>query len=140
MSRIMWVVSVLMVTCAVSPLGGFAAEHGGKEHGGSSTTAPAATTDTTAAPVAPEVKPESVAPAVPAAPAVATPAAPPALKPIVITFSGDVASMDAKTRTPAVQDPYGTSPPASEPPSRLSSGKRPSKHRLLLQCLLQLPL
>jgi len=132
MHRILWVIGVLIVTLALLPVGGFAQqEHGGKEHGGSAT--PAAgkehggkehggTTATRAAatPVEP-ASTDSASPTVQATP----PVAPPALKPIVITFSGNLATVDANA-APAmitVQDRYGVKKEISVPPeSKISMG------------------
>lgn len=110
MFRTLWFVSILLVSVAVLPLVGLAAEHGGQEHGGGTTAAPSETAEHGGAASAAATAPaQGAATSVPEeAPPLATPP-PPALKPIVITFSGDLASIDAKT-TPAtitVQDRYG---------------------------------
>ena len=66
---------------------------------------------TTPAPAAPD--PDATMPALPAvpeaAPAAPAPVAPPALKPITITFSGEVASVSAAENPPmiTIQDRYG---------------------------------
>ncbi len=99
MSRIRWMVGVLLITLALVPTFGWTAEHGGKEHGGT-----AAAQATPAAPASSEMG------AAPAAPQPETiPVAPPALKPIVITFSGDLMSADtaASPGMISVQDRYG---------------------------------
>ena len=110
MFRTLWIVSILFVSVAVLPVLGLAAEHGGQEQMGGTMAAPSGTSEqggtSTASTAAPEQGGSMSAPA-----ATSTPVAPapPALKPIVITFSGDLASIDAKT-TPAtitVQDRYG---------------------------------
>jgi pyruvate/2-oxoglutarate dehydrogenase complex dihydrolipoamide acyltransferase (E2) component len=114
MSRILGWTSIFIVALAIAlmpAVGLTQQEHGGKEHGGAGTAAPtqehggAATAPATqqpAAPAAPEPAPAAPQPA---------PAAPPALKPIVITFTGDLVSVDTKA-TPAmitVKDRYGVS-------------------------------
>lgn len=112
MFRIQWGMSVLVVSLIFAPLSGFAAEHGGQEHGGA-TSAPAAeeSGDEAAASVSapvesvPATPAPEVAPAAPSAPA----EPPPVLKPITITFSGDASEINAGA-TPAVitvQDRYG---------------------------------
>ncbi len=112
MSRILWIVGILMVTLALAPAAGLAAEHGGKEHGGASTAAPAATTQSqaSATSAAPTQEATSATTTTTTATTITTPAATvPALKPIVITFSGDLAAVDSKA-APAmvtVQDRYG---------------------------------
>lgn len=110
MLRTLWIASILLVSVAVLPWVGLAAEHGGQEHGGASTAAPSGTAEHGGASSASTVTApaQEAATSAPEAPPLATPP-PPALKPIVITFSGDLASVDAKT-TPAtitVQDRYG---------------------------------
>ncbi len=97
-SRTVRTTIVLLSVLALVPSVSLAAEHGGKEHGGSSPAAPASTSTAVTSPaVATTTAP---APA-PSAPAAAAAPATPALKPIVITFSGEVSAIDTKA-TPAV--------------------------------------
>lgn len=122
MSRVLKCGSIfcaIVLAIALMPVIGFAAqEHGGKEHAGAGTAAPSQTqTGKAAAPM-----PETQAPAAPASPAPAAapqqaPVAPPALKPIVITFTGDLMSMDTKA-SPAmitIKDRYGVTKEISVP-------------------------
>lgn len=97
-----------------------AAEHGGaggaKEHGGTTAAAPedGDLGGTAAAPAGTE---EQGGAAVTPAASPAVPPAPPALKPIVITFSGDLSAVDAAA-TPSVitvQDRYGVKKEISVP-------------------------
>ncbi len=108
-SRSFWIVAVLVFvfTMTLAP-GALVAqqEHGGQEHGGATTAAPAATGEQGIEVSVPE---QPAAPPAPAPAALVTPPAPPALKPIVITFSGDLASVNTQA-APAmitVQDRYG---------------------------------
>lgn len=123
-SRMLWMVGILIVAVALVPAVGFAAEHGGatsapaKEHGGA---APVPAKEHGGAATAPgEAPTASVAPVPAPAPDAATPTAtpaPPALKPIVITFGGELSTVDAKS-TPAmitVQDRYGVKKEISVP-------------------------
>ena len=124
--RGVWIFGILALTLVLTPMASVAAEHGGataaapadatKEHGGSAPAASASTQqDGGAAPATPEV---------PAAVPVAPPA-PPALKPIVITFSGDLSSVNAQA-SPAmitVQDRYGVKKEIEVPAeAKLSQG------------------
>ncbi len=135
MYRLWWMVGVLMVSLSLMPVGSQAAEHGGQEHAGETTapsdmtqeqveTTPAAGDVTASAAIpAPEATP------VPApAPATPTPAAPPALKPIVITFSGDLTAVNSGA-TPAgitVQDRYGVKKEISLPAeAKIAQGASP---------------
>ena len=116
MSRIGWMVGVLMVSLSLMPVWSQAAEHGGQEHAGEMTApsgtgqeqggATSAGSDVTASAASPAAIP---APAATPAPAAPVPAAPPALKPIVITFSGELtgAKIDAMPASITVQDRYG---------------------------------
>ncbi|MBI3318237.1 MAG: hypothetical protein HYZ90_03695 [Candidatus Omnitrophica bacterium] len=94
--------SIFILALAGMPAVGLAEEHGGagaaKEHGGTAT--PAGTAEQAGAATAPTAPTPTTAPA---------PAAPPALKPITITFSGDVAALDGSATPPmiTVQDRYG---------------------------------
>ena len=93
-----------------------AAPPGGEKTGGSATSAsePAAPSD-----AAPETPVTTEAPAAPA------PVAPPALKPITITFSGEVASVAATDNPPmiTVQDRYGVKKEISVPAeAKISAG------------------
>lgn len=112
MSRVRWIVWVVG-TLALMPFSGFAAEHGGQEHGGASQ-APASNATTASGQeqsgqaTASVLAPVELAPATPAA-APEPAEIPPALKPITITFSGDLLEVDAGA-APAVmtvQDRYG---------------------------------
>lgn len=107
-SRFLWVGGILSLTLALMPAISLAAEHGGagsaQEHGGAATAPDAASTGAPEAPA-----PTTTVPT--------TPPAPPALKPIVITFSGDLAAVDSAA-TPAiitVQDRYGVKKEISVP-------------------------
>ena len=108
MSRIKWVLGILVVSWVLLPAAVFAAEHGGKEHGGSTT---ASSSGTAAAPsdAAPTATVSTAA-----QPAVVTP---PALKPITITFSGEISSINTTDTPPmiAVQDRYGVKKEISVP-------------------------
>lgn len=106
--------SALIASLVFLPAMSFAAEHGGKEM-----------SSTSNAPAAPESAAPEASPAAPAAaPAAATPVAPepapvtpPALKPITITFSGDLSAVST-TETPpmiSVQDRYGVKKEISVP-------------------------
>lgn len=119
-SRISWIIGILVVSVVLMPVVGFAAEHGGstvgKEHGGTTAAAPDAQQQANAAPAAAAAPTPTMA---------ATPAAPPALKPIMITFSGDLAAVDANA-APAmvtVQDRYGVRKEISVPTeAKISQG------------------
>lgn len=109
MSRMHWVVGMLVLSIALIPAVGLAAEHGGQEHGGQ-TAAPAGaqehggTGGATSAPAAPAAATQPA----PTAES-STPPPPPALKPITITFSGEVSALDtgAAPAMLAVQDRFG---------------------------------
>ena len=109
MSRFVSIVGILGVGFTVMFSGvGFAADQAVQPAAASTDAAPAATT-TPAAPAADQTS--AAVPAVSAASAqtAPAPAAIPTLKPIVITFSGELAAVDVKA-TPAtvtVQDRYG---------------------------------
>ncbi|MBI1952508.1 MAG: hypothetical protein HYS41_00070 [Candidatus Omnitrophica bacterium] len=106
MSRIVWLVGILVVSLAAGT-GLYAEEHGGQEHGGAAS-APADTGAPAESGEAPA--PSAPAPAAPETPAPSSPApAAPALKPIVITFTGSLSSLD-QASAPAmltVEDRYG---------------------------------
>lgn len=105
-----WNLNVLIVSLMLLPAVSFAAEHGGKEMS-STSDAPAA--PESAAPEAPPAAPAAVTPVTPEP----APVAPPALKPITITFSGDLSALSA-TETPpmiSVQDRYGVKKEISVP-------------------------
>lgn len=120
MSRVLWVIAVFIVsvTMALTPTIGFAQqEHGGKEHGGAAPAVPAPAAggqehggQTQAAVPAAPATPEATTPA----PPVATP---PALKPITITFTGELASLDTKgpMAMVTVKDRYGVTKEISCP-------------------------
>lgn len=119
MYRSLWLTAILTISVALLPGMGLAEEQ-------SSSTS----SDTTAALVAPVVVTETAAPAavMEAAPE-AAPVVPPALKPITITFSGELTAVNAGA-TPAsvtVQDRYGVkkeiSVPAEAQVSQGSSSK-----------------
>lgn len=122
MSRVLksgLVYCVAALTIAFMPVIGFAQhEHGGKEHAGAGTAAPSQDEAMTGMAPMPEVE----MPAAPATPAPAAapqqaPVAPPALKPIVITFTGDLMTMDTKM-SPAmitIKDRYGVTKEISVP-------------------------
>jgi len=110
-SRTVWIAGILiLMTVALVPAIGFSAEHGGQEHGGSSTAAPAAkehggtpTKEHGGTPASPAQTP----PAATQAPASVAPEI--AIKPITITFSGKTVKVDSGA-TPAmiqVEDRYG---------------------------------
>lgn len=114
MSRIVWLVCCLVVSLAAAPLTLWAAEHGGQEHKGAAT-APANPAaggtqehgGTAATPSAPAGGQEHGGTA--AAPAVTPAPTTPALKPILITFTGNLSALD-QASTPAlitVEDRYG---------------------------------
>lgn len=109
MSRVQWMMSMAVIGMVFAPLSGFAAEHAGQEHGGA-TQAPAASTQEHAGEATtPASTPAESAPATTPAPSEAAPEAPPALKPISISFGGEVSEINTST-TPAsitVQDRYG---------------------------------
>lgn len=113
MSRILGWTSIFIVALAIAltPAVGFTQqEHGGKEHGGTGTAAPKQEHGG-AAPAPATQQPAAPAAVEPAAAPQPAPVAPPALKPIVITFTGDLVSVDSKA-TPAmitVKDRYGVS-------------------------------
>ena len=110
-----WIMGVLVLTFAVMPVLALAAEHGGKEHGGTGAAASGASSDTgegTSGDVtAPDAGITDTTPAAtqPETTTTVPTTPPPALKPIVITFSGDLSSMDAKATPPTitVKDRYG---------------------------------
>ncbi len=101
MNRMKWIVGFLVLSLCLLPAAAEAQqEHGGKEHKGGVTAAPAATQEH-----------EGQTPATPALEATTTPQPPlpPALKPITITFAGDLTEMNtqASLATLTVQDRYG---------------------------------
>ncbi len=111
MTRAAWVLGILVITLGLFPAVGLAAEHGGQEHGGEtaatdSTEAQQTTASSAAVPADASQAPDAAA----AATAVAPADAPiPVLKPIIITFTGELSSVDTNA-TPAsmtVQDRYG---------------------------------
>jgi hypothetical protein len=105
MGRAVWIVFALVIALGLVPVSSFAAEeHGGAttaEHGGAAPAAEATTTQDTAPPVQ--------TPADPVGGGDTVTAPIPALKPIVITFSGELSSVDANANPAAmtVQDRYG---------------------------------
>lgn len=107
MSQIRWMVGALLITLGSVPTLGWTAEHGGKEHGGAAA-APAAGTQEHGGNVTAQAAP-AAAPSTETAPPVTGPVAPPALKPIIITFSGELMSADtaASPGMISVQDRYG---------------------------------
>jgi hypothetical protein len=120
MFRKLWITGVLVLSVALMPSGVFAQqegkEHGGtqaagaQEHGGKEHAGAAAAT------------------AAPAASAAAVPqvtVTPPPLKPIVITFTGDLVSLDTAAAPPmiTVQDRYGVKKEISIPAeAKISQG------------------
>ena len=124
-SRKGWLMSVLVLTVAMAPSLVFAAEYGGQDKTTSTTATPSdsstsATTDIstsgndsmsssdTMAPTSTTTAPATMdqVTTVPSTPA---PSTPPALKPIMITFSGSLAAVESKA-TPGsitVKDRYG---------------------------------
>ena len=124
-SRKNWFVGVLVSSCTLMPSWVLAAEHGGKEHAGSTTATTSSTAvsqpadSSAAAPAATMGQDQmSTAPTTPSdagqqssgavtAPA-AVPTAPPALKPIMITFSGKLTAVDSNANPPmiTVKDRY----------------------------------
>lgn len=128
MSRVVSIIGILFMSLMVSGAA-LAADQEAPPAASSTDAAPASTT--TAAPAADQGSAAAPAASDAAAPAPAAPAPPaiPALRPIVITFSGDLAAVDAKT-TPAsvtVQDRYGVrkeiSVPAEAKISQSGAGK-----------------
>ena len=120
MSSKRWLLGILVAFLVSLPVGSFAAEHGGteaveQEPGGAAT----AKTD------APAPEAASEAPAVPEAAPEPAPVTPPALKPITITFSGDLSAVSS-TETPpmiTVQDRYGVKKEISIPAeAKISQG------------------
>ncbi len=109
MSRFVSIVGILVVSFTLVFSGvGLAADQAAAPAAVSTDAAPAAAT-TPAAPAANQSSPAAPAVSDAAAQTAPAPAAIPTLKPIVITFSGDLAAVDAKA-TPAtvtVQDRYG---------------------------------
>jgi len=80
------------------------------QKGATATVASATAGDQSSTPAAPSAAPATAAPlATDSAPAAPAPVAPPALKPITITFSGEVASVAAAENPPmiTIQDRYG---------------------------------
>lgn len=115
MSHAKWSLGLLVVSLVLLPSIGFSEEQ-------SSETAPAASDSTASsgsesapetAPAAPETALPDVAPAAPE-PAAVTP---PALKPITITFSGDLSAVSTTDTPPmiTVQDRYGVKKEISVP-------------------------
>lgn len=134
-SRTVWLAGILVLTFTLIPAVSFTAEHGGAgtaEHGGATTAGSSSAGKTAStmtpgqagtatapaqAPVQPGPEAATPAPAAPAPQAPPPAPVPPALKPIVITFSGDLASIDS-TATPAmitVKDRYGVTKEISVP-------------------------
>lgn len=117
MSHAKWSFGLLVVSLVLLPSIGFSEEQ-------SSATAPAAsdstassgsqsTPETVPAPAAPEPALPDVAPAAPEP----APVAPPALKPITITFSGELSAVSTTDTPPmiTVQDRYGVKKEISVP-------------------------
>ena len=101
-----WVARILVASLVGLPAFAFAAEHGGQEHAGAGT---AREHGSSAGPSpAPAAQPERTS--APAAPIETAPAPEvPVLKPILITFSGDLTALNTQA-SPAmitVQDRYG---------------------------------
>ena len=123
-SRKGWFIGVLVLTVAMAPSLVFAAEHGGQDMTTSTTAAPSDTSTsatTTTSTGGDDSMPSSdtmaatstTAPATTdqstPAPSTPAPATPPALKPIMITFSGSLTAVESKS-TPGsitVKDRYG---------------------------------
>ncbi|MCM8794615.1 MAG: hypothetical protein NC819_02285 [Candidatus Omnitrophica bacterium] len=108
----MMVIGVSVFMLAAVPSSGIAAEHGGQEHGGTVPQESTAETGMTQSQEAPQETATSTAQAAvpaPVQPEAANPAAVPALKPIIITFSGELSSVDANAvpGIVTVQDRYG---------------------------------
>lgn len=121
MSRSLWLTAVLAISVALLPGMGLAEEQQSDASVSSDTTTalavPAVVTDAASAATAPETAPE------------AAPIVPPALKPITITFSGELTAVNA-AGSPAsvtVQDRYGVKKEISVPAeAKVSQGSSPS--------------
>lgn len=140
----MAVCGLLVLSLCLLPAAGWAQqEHGGKEHGGA-TAAPAVPKEPGGATAAPAVPKEhggaTAAPAATqehggAAPAAQSPQpapadvpAPPALKPITITFTGDLTALDssAAPASMTVQDRYGVKKEIACPGDcKITAGEEP---------------
>ena len=123
MSKKRFVLTVLVAFLISLPVASFAAEHGGTAMEKSA--APATETTSESAPEAPAAPEATPAPEVPVAPPEPAPVTPPALKPITITFSGDLSAVNT-TETPpmiTVQDRYGVKKEISVPAeTKISQG------------------
>ncbi len=122
MTRGVWILGILVITLGVFPAVGLAAEHGGQEHGGEKAAGSATSSDSAAADSTGNQQTTASAAAAPAdvsqAPDVVVATAPasvpadapvPVLKPIIITFTGELSSVDtnASPASMTVQDRYG---------------------------------
>lgn len=118
MSHVRWGVGVLVASLVLLPSVGFSEEQTSQANAGSQSAAPDASSSapTPEAPAAPEAPVAAPAPEVPAAPEPA-PVAPPVLKPITITFSGDLSAVSTTDNPPmiTVQDRYGVKKEISVP-------------------------
>ena len=121
MSRSLWLTAVLAISVALLPGMGLAEEQSGASSSSETTTTAsavtAAVTDAASVAAAPEAAPE-VAPIVP-----------PALKPITITFSGEVTSVNAggSPASVTVQDRYGVKKEIAVPAeAKVSQGSTPA--------------
>lgn len=100
----LWIIGLVAGVGVVGSGGSLmAAEHGGQEHGGAATAAPAAAGGTTDAPAT-----DAAAPVI--APITPAPEPAPAIRPIVIKFSGEVVQVNRQTAAQpvlTVRDRYG---------------------------------
>lgn len=97
MSRALWLTAILVMSLAFLPATGLAEEQGEASPGEATASAASPAATEAATPPVPEAAPE------------ASPVVPPALKPITITFSGDLTAVSADGTPPTVtvQDRYG---------------------------------
>ena len=97
MFRALWLTVILGMSLGLLPAAGWAEEQGRTASGETTASAASSAAMDTAAPSTPEAMPESA------------PIVPPALKPITITFSGDLTAVSAGSApaTVTVQDRYG---------------------------------
>lgn len=119
MSRALWIVGILVVSLTLAPVMAQAQEQGSSQPAAMEAATPAepATAEAPAdEPAAPEPAPAAPEPA---------PVAPPALKPITITFSGELTAAATTDAPPliAVQDRYGVKKEISVPSeAKISKG------------------
>lgn len=131
MVRVTWVYGLLVFSLCLLPVAAQAQqEHGGQEHAGTTTADPAVTQEEPGGHVqegtgtaAPAAAPEATTPVATMAPEAPLP---PALKPITITFSGELTAVDLQA-SPAmvtVQDRYGVKKEVAVPTeAKVSQGE-----------------